>query len=89
MIGTDRTRKIARLRSYLHPSAADIKSLKSCKLTLSLINVLAFRITTDQYRTLNGKASMQFTSRFLDITLGSWAVLLKEADNAHNADEGN
>ena len=34
-------------------SAADIKSLKSCKLTLSLINVLSFRITTDQYRTLN------------------------------------
>jgi len=54
LIGTDRTRKIARLRSYLQPSAADIKSLKSCKLTLSLINVLSFRITTDQYRTLNG-----------------------------------
>jgi len=46
--------KIARLRSYLQPSAVDIKSLKSCKLTLfNLINVLSFRITTDQYRTLN------------------------------------
>ena len=29
-------------------------SLPLCKLTLSLINVLSFRITTDQYRTLNG-----------------------------------
>jgi len=27
--------------------------LKSCKLKLSLINVLSFRIITDQYRTLN------------------------------------
>ena len=54
MIGTDRTRKIARLRSYLQPSALDIKSLNSCKLTLSLINVLSVRITTDQYRTLSG-----------------------------------
>jgi len=38
--------KITRLRSYLQPSAVDIKSLKSCKLTLSLINVVSVRITS-------------------------------------------
>jgi len=53
VIGTDRARKIARLRSYLQPSAVDIKSLKSRKLSLTLINVLSVRITGDQYETLN------------------------------------
>jgi len=37
--------------------------LKSCKLTLSLINVL----------------SLQFTSRFLDLTLGSWAGCIQHS----------
>jgi len=71
-MGTDRTRKIARLRSYLQPSTADIKSLKSCKLTLSLIHVLSFRITTGQYRTLNGSiyAVHQSFSRFNTAELG-------------------
>jgi len=53
-------------------SAVDIKSLKSCKLTLSLINVLSFRITTDQYRTLNGSicAVHQSFSGFNTVELG-------------------
>ena len=38
---------------FTHLGGSSVKSLTSCKLTLSLINVLSFRITTDQHRTLN------------------------------------
>jgi len=79
LIGTDRTTKIARLRSYLQPNAADIKSLKSCKLTLSLINVLSFRITTDQYRTLN---------RSIYAVHQSFSLLLLSSDTAYNLAQG-